>query len=111
MYTELLVLSFSVAFLSLLIVNVSFCFKTRFEKNHSWLPGHGCRCPPVWLHCGHSQFLLGRKPNPACGRTAVPHDRYVAHLVPPLPAKVKAALLVLLPAVKKATRRSFDVAG
>lgn len=69
-----------------------FVFEIRFKKNHCWLPGHGCGCPALWLHCGHSQLLLGGKPDPARGWTPFPHDRYVEHLWHLSQKKVKAVL-------------------
>lgn len=33
----------------------------------------------MWLHRGHRQLLLGRKPDPTRGWTPVPHDRYTVH--------------------------------
>ncbi|XP_072121802.1 transmembrane protein 178A isoform X4 [Mobula birostris] len=49
------------------------------EEDHSWIPGHGRRCPAVWLHCSVHEFLLGRKPHSARGRSPLPNDRNLLH--------------------------------
>lgn len=80
-HTKLFIFQLSLPFLLLLIMwHVCLCFEIRFKKNHGWLPGHGRSRPAVRLHCGHGQFLLGGKPDPARGWPSFPHDRYAEPL-------------------------------